>query len=69
MLVKGLVDYRDQRRIRHTMPELLQQVLLSFMQYSAVPPVSNPQPYIRKNDTLPISPMAALCAYCGGRGG
>ncbi len=32
MLMKGLVDSRDERRVRHSLRELLQQVLLSFMQ-------------------------------------
>ncbi len=32
MLMEGLKDSRDKRRVRHSLPELLQQVLLSFMQ-------------------------------------
>ncbi len=32
MLMEGLKDSRDERRVRHSLPELLQQVLLSFMQ-------------------------------------
>ncbi len=32
MLMKGLADSRDQSRVRHSLRELLQQVLLSFMQ-------------------------------------
>ncbi len=32
MLMEGLKDSRDKRRVQHSLPELLQQVLLSFMQ-------------------------------------